>query len=173
MNNYNHVPREVFYQLPVTMPRNGFTLIELLITTGITILLFAAAIPIFSNLQTSTQLNETATQLVQNTRLARQLSIARDQNSSHGIYFDINPNGPDRYILFQGNSFAVRDTAYDRIVSLDSALSLLSSFASGGNELVFSPAFGMPSTYGTMIITHGTNGTRTISLNSIGKVEEE
>lgn len=151
----------------------GFTLIELLITIGITVILLAAALPIFSNLQLSAQVNEASSQLVQNLRFSRSSSVSRVNNSSHGIYFDINPAGQDRYIVFQGSSYSVRNTAYDRVTNLDNSLTLSVALTSGVQEVVFSSAFGMPSATGTMTITHITQGARIISLNEIGKTEIE
>ena len=151
----------------------GFTLIELLITIGITVILFAAALPIFSNLQLSARLNESTIQLIQNIRFTRSLSVSRMNNSSHGIYFTINPAGADSYTVFQGTSYAARNTVYDRITVLDSSLILSLSLASGAQEIVFSSAFGVPTKTGTITLTHTTSGTRTISVNAIGKAEIE
>ncbi len=152
---------------------SGFTLIELLITIGITVILLAAAIPIFSNLQLSARLNESTNQLIQNIRLTRSLSVSRTNSSSHGIYFNVNPVGVDSYTVFQGTSYAARNAAYDRITTLDDSLALSLSLASGAQEIVFSAAFGVPNTTGTFTLTHTTTGTRTVSVNAIGKAEQE
>ncbi|MEK7648943.1 MAG: prepilin-type N-terminal cleavage/methylation domain-containing protein [Patescibacteria group bacterium] len=151
----------------------GFTLIELLVVSGITLLLVAAAFPIYSNLQVSSQLNEGAAQLIQNLRLMRTMSAARLHNIPHGIYFDSNPTGPDRYVVFQGTSYAAREQGYDRVVQLDSAISLAPSLTQGSQEIVFSNTFALPSATGTVILTHSVSGARTLSINGAGKAEYE
>ncbi len=151
----------------------GFTLIELLIVSGITLVLVAAAFPIYSNLQSSSQLNEAAAQFLQNLRLERTMSIARLQNASHGIYFDIDPAGPDGYVVFQGASYASRVQSYDHIVRLDAALSLSPALTQGAQEIVFSRAFGLPSATGTIMLTHSIAGERTMTVNAIGTSEYE
>ena len=63
----------------------GFTIIELLIAIGITVVLVAAASPIYGNLQVSTQLNESSAQITQDLRLAREQSRAGVNGAAHGI----------------------------------------------------------------------------------------
>lgn len=150
----------------------GFTLIEILLVIGLGIMLIAAAIPIYSNLQVSSQLNESSAQCAQTIRLARTRSAARLHNSSHGVFFDINPTGSDRYVLFEGSSYASRNQSYDRIIILDSAIALSASLR-GSAEIVFSPSFGLPSATGTIIMGHSASGDRTISINAAGAVDYE
>ncbi len=153
--------------------QKGFTLIELLLVSAITIVLVAAAFPIAANLLVNSQLNEAATQAVQNLRFARTMSAARLNNSPHGIYFESNPAGPDRYTLFQGASYAARVQSYDRIITLDSALSIVPSLSLGATEIVFSAPFALPSSTGTVSFIHSVSGSRTISINSAGTNEYE
>lgn len=148
--------------------KSGFTLIELLIVMALIVLLAAAAVPIYSNFQTSSQLNESAAQVASTFRLARTLSVARQNNSSYGVYI-----GTDRIILFLGTSYVGRNPAYDRITALDSAISVVPSLSGGATEVVFSRAHGAPSAMGAITITHTTTGSRTISINALGAVDYE
>ncbi len=102
----------------------GFTLVEFLLAMALMIILTAMALPLYSNLQTGAQLNESTAQLMQNFRLARALSVARSNDASYGVYLDINPPGPDRYIVFQGTTFASRTPAFDRVTPLTDTISL-------------------------------------------------
>ncbi len=150
--------------------RTGFTIVELLIVIGIIAVLAAAASPIYGNLQISAQLNENISQIIQTTRIAREYSVARLNNASHGVYFEINAGADDRFILYQGDSYAARDADYDRAVSLDSALSLSAAIA--GNEVNFSKGLGLPNATGTVAVTHDTKGSRIMLVNDFGMAEE-
>lgn len=148
----------------------GFTLIELLIVMALVVLLIGAAVPIYSNFQTSSQLNESAAQVASTLRLARTFSVARQNNSSYGVIIEVNP-GADRVILFLGTSYAGRNPAYDRITTFDSSLSVTPALSGGATEIVFSRAQGTPSATGTITITHTTTGSRALSINALGAVD--
>ncbi|MCH7597463.1 prepilin-type N-terminal cleavage/methylation domain-containing protein [Patescibacteria group bacterium] len=146
----------------------GFTLIELLIVIGITLALVVVAIPIYGNLQVSSQLNDSMDQIVQTLRTARERSIARRNDSMHGVYFEINAPGDDRFILYQGDSFATRDSNYDRALTLSSSIMLSTTLS--GDEVSFSKSFGGPNATGTVILTHDAQGARTVTITRIGSI---
>ena len=150
--------------------RQAFTLIELLIVIGIMLILAAVVAPIYGNLQVSGQLNENTSQIIQTLRIARERSIARLNNASHGVYFQA-----DRYTLHQGTSYVLRESEYDREVILDDALGLSWSLTGTGEEddINFSKGLGVPNKTGTITLTHDVSGTRQIIINSFGMVEEE
>jgi len=148
----------------------AFTLVELLIVIGITIIFAVAAIPIYGNLQVSSQLNDAETEIIQFLRTAQQESMARYNSAAHGVKFQA-----DRYILYQGSTHALRDSDYDRETVLDSSMELSwSLFGTGqSDEVNFSKGLGVPDMTGTITVTHDVQGTRVISINSYGKVEEQ
>jgi prepilin-type N-terminal cleavage/methylation domain-containing protein len=156
------------YILPV---EDGFTIIELLVVISIALIIAVASIPIYSNLQVSAQLNESTSQLIQNARIAQGKAVARVGSASHGVYFEINVGADDRYILYRGSSYAARDTDYDRTTTLDSAFTLSTTLS--GNEVNFSKGFGLPDRTGTIVLTHDFKGIASVSINSVGLVEEE
>jgi len=152
---------------------NGFTLVELLIVIGITLILAAAVAPIYGNLQVSSQLNENSSQIIQSLRLARERSVARTNNSQHGVYFEIDALGDkDKYVLYQGSTYDTRDSNYDREVILDEVLSLSLPGEVSEYEINFSKGLGVPSATGIITLTHDISGTRQIIINSFGMVEE-
>ncbi len=153
------------------VPRKGFTVIELLIVLGIMGVLAAAAAPLYGNMQLSAQLDENISQITQTARIARERSFSRLNNSSHGIYFEINPSGNDKFILYQGDSYATRNAEYDRVFTLDPSLSLSTTIM--GNEINFSKEFGIPNATGTVTIFHSVKGSRTMRINRLGMAEEE
>src|SRR3990167_3639901 len=125
--------------------KTGFSIIELLIVISITILLMAVAIPIYGNFQSASYLNERTAEIVQTVRTARARSAARVNDKPHGVYFDISPSGPDKFILYQGVDYSGRDADYDRTIVLEDSLSLSSTF---GNDINFSRGLGTPSATG-------------------------
>lgn len=144
----------------------GFTLIEFLLVIGITVILAGVASVVYGNLQVSAQLNETSAQMAQNLRLAREQSIAGLNNVAHGIKFDAG-----QYTLFQGASYLSREYSYDRVYPLDSALTITTTLS--GNEIVFSKGVGAPSASGTITLSHSVSGSREVSVNSQGIIEEQ
>jgi len=152
----------------------SFTLIEILIVIGITLILTAAVAPIYGNLQVSSQLNENSCQIIQSLRLARERSVARLNNASHGVYFEIDALGyQDKYVLYQGSNYDSRDSSYDREVILDEVLSLSLPGEVSEYEINFSKGLGVPIATGIITLTHDVNGTRQIIINSLGMVEQE
>ncbi|MFH1292333.1 MAG: hypothetical protein ABIH87_04025 [bacterium] len=145
----------------------GFTLIELLVVVGISIVLAIVATPIYGGLQVRAQLNETSAQLSQTLRTAQQRSLSGYGNSAHGV--KLQSQG---YILFQGDSYALRQSAYDRGIDLAESLSLLLSLTGGVDEVVFSLSSGLPSATGTINLIHSVDGNRQISINDLGMVSE-
>ena len=152
----------------------GFTVIELLIVIAILLVLASAATPFYGNFQVSGQLNENTSQIIQTLRTAREQNLARMNNTQHGVYFEINAGADDRYILYQGTSYALRDTAYDRATTLDNPLSFSVNLVGDGdaNDINFSLGLGSSNKIGTIILTHEVSGTRQISINTKGMVEE-
>ena len=144
----------------------GFTLPELLIVIGIIVILAAAAVPIYGNLQVSSQLNESTSLIIQTLRTAQQNSQARVNNAGHGVWF-----AADSYTLYQGSSYIGRDTDYDRQQAVDSSIIIATTLP--GGEINFSKSLGEPDNTGTITLTHDTGGERVININSLGAIEEE
>ncbi|KKU48578.1 hypothetical protein A3H10_03615 [Candidatus Uhrbacteria bacterium RIFCSPLOWO2_12_FULL_46_10] len=153
--------------------KTGFSIIELLIVVSITLLLMAVAIPIYGNFQSSSYLNERTAEIVQTVRTAQARSLARVNNKPHGVFFDIDPNGPDRFILYQGPAYLGRgaeDTDFDRTVTLEDSLSLLTTLT--GDDINFSRGLGEPSTTGDITLTNALGKSTVITINSLGMVTD-
>ncbi|MEK7625417.1 MAG: prepilin-type N-terminal cleavage/methylation domain-containing protein [Patescibacteria group bacterium] len=156
--------------------RGGFTIIELLVVIGISVILAAAATPLYGSLQISAQLNDNTALIIQSLRTARELSVAGYNFSPHGVYFDNNVGGRSGYTLYQGNSYATRLTGFDKETIFDEALITSSTNLNriGADiDINFSRGTGVPSNTGTLRLIHSVNEGRAISINSIGKIEEE
>jgi len=139
----------------------GFSLVELLIVISIMLIMAAVAVPIYGNMQTSSQLNENSTLIAQTIRIARQNSISRLNNSNYGVKFFTNS-----FVIYQGASYSARVAAYDRTTTLDSALTLVTTLTN--NEINFTLGTGMPNVIGVVTLNHATGGTKTITINSYG-----
>lgn len=142
----------------------GFTLLEMLLVVAFVSLLVAASAPLYSRLQGSTQLHEASRELAHTLHTARTRAVARFNDEAHGVYFEA-----DRYTLYQGASYAARDSAYDRVVVFDSALTLSSSPSI--TTIHFSEGFGVPSATSTLTLTHNVYGTTTVSITALGTVQ--
>ena len=127
----------------------GFTLTELLITIAIMAILSAAAVPIYGNLQVSSQLNESTSLIIQTLRTAKERAQSRVNNDGHGVWF-----AADSYILYQGPSYTDpdRDTEYDRKQEVDSSITIATTLP--GGEINFSKSLGEPDNTGTITLIH-------------------
>ncbi len=158
------------------MNKNGFTLVELLVVVSIFLILIATAVPVYGNLQVRTQLNESVSQAIQAIRIAREQSRAGYNDSQHGVYFEMNVASKDRFILYQGESYATRNSDYDIITELDSSISIVNSsflLTSGDIDINFSKNLALPNNTGSMALVHIVDGSAFITLNSLGMVELE
>ena len=154
----------------------GFTLTELLIVIAIGIILVTASVPIYSNLQVKAQLNESATQVVQTLRTAREYSLSRYQDSAWGVFIDNNLMTDDGYVLYKGDSYETREADYDRETSLDIPLSFINlgfNLTGANIDINFSKGLGKPNNVGSLVINNNVEGSRTIVVNSLGMVEED
>lgn len=145
----------------------GLTLVELLVVLGI-VFLIAVTSPIYGNLQVSGQTKETSFQIVQFLREAREQSVAGQNSARHGVKFE-----EKRYILYQGSSYASRQSEYDREINLNSSLTLSWSLAGGSDEVNFLLGYGTPNSTGTVTVSHSAGGQRDIFVNSFGMIDIE
>jgi hypothetical protein len=145
--------------------KNGLTVIEVLVATGITLALLLTALPFYGGLPSSAQLDALGSGLVQEVRLVREQARAGLGNAAHGIKFF-----EDRYVIFEGSSYAARKTELDRITAFPPDLVLVSTFP--GGELVFAAGSGIPASPGTVTLD-GASRSRVVTVNGAGMAEEQ
>lgn len=144
--------------------RQGFTIVEILIVLAIGIVLLAAAVALTSRFFTSSQLNDIDAQLAQTLRTAAQRSEARYNSTAHGVYI-----ASDQFVLYQGATYATRNTSFDRVTTVASGVVLSTSIA--GDDIQFMVGTGLPVATGTVSIVHDVDGTRTVEIHTSGFIE--
>lgn len=137
----------------------GFTLIEVLIVLGLFGVLFGISLPISLDSYRSYILTSETKNLLSVVRRARSLAIANDHGISHGVSLE-----SDRFILFQGSSFAGRDSAFDENYPRSPSVTI-----TGFDEIVFSQISGLPNVTTTITLKNDLNE-QTISINEYGTI---
>ena len=137
----------------------GLTLVELLIVIGILVLLIITSTPMAINFYKTRTMDVSLNSIVQTLRRAQLKAMSLEGDSSFGVYLT-----SEKWVLFKGNSYLVRDVAYDEVFDLPKNLQL-----SGLSEIVFSKLRGAPSDTGNIILTID-NRTETININEVGRI---
>ena len=140
----------------------AFTFIETLVALTILIGLLVLAAPVLVDFQESSTLIAERDQLVGLLRRARTLALANKNGSNHGVHIT-NTSA----ILFQGSSYAARDSAYDEETSRSSSVVI-----TGATTTVFTSLSGAAtSTAGTTTITLTRNErTQAVTFNNEGGI---
>ncbi len=138
----------------------GFTLAELLVAIALAAGLAAWSIPASLRFYESHMVDETARDMAQILRRAREQAIAQKNDAAFGVQLSISS-----YSLFQGSSYAARIVSEDEVYQLPAGVA-----ASGMSEIVFSKRTGIPAATGAIEIASGSLS-KTITINAEGLVE--
>lgn len=149
----------------VIKPR-GFSLIEILLVVAILAIVLSIGMPITSRFQVDSQLNETAELLTENIRLAVQDSQAGWQDTRFGLKFIEN-----QYVVFQGNDYAGRLVAKDRIVPIMEALRIELNLSPVTDEIRFNRQ-GLSAVSGQIKIIHNDGASKTLFINNMGLISQ-
>lgn len=137
----------------------GFTLLEILLALGILAAIFAAGLPLLTNVYLGFQLNAESDNLIGVLRKAQSLAFANQNQSAYGV--EILEN---QYVVFKGGSYATRDPAFDEKFAKPSGI-----FISGLSEIVFTPLSGVPDRTGNFNLSNGRQ-TLSIQINEEGTI---
>lgn len=140
--------------------REGFTLIEVLLSVAIIGMLVGISLPVYESFSRRNDLDVTAQGVVSLLRRAESYSRAVKTDAVWSVEIQTSSA-----TLFQGASFASRNTAYDETVAIPSSVA-----PSGLTEVQFSKLSAAPNTTGTVTLLSNTNDTRVIAINAEGMV---
>lgn len=158
--DYGGVGRPWFSAKADRNHETGTSLIEILIVIGIFGLIISLGLVTSFNSYRRSNLRAERDILVSVLAKARNQSISNVNESPHGISVQ-----PGNYVIFQGSSYATRDTSVDEDVPYVSSLTV-----SGTNEIVFVQLTGEVTTPGTITISFQSNPAD-ISVNSEGRID--
>ncbi|MBI4067697.1 prepilin-type N-terminal cleavage/methylation domain-containing protein [Candidatus Gottesmanbacteria bacterium] len=146
---------------PARSSNRGVTLIELFLVVTLVSILSLVSTAFYSRFLGANAVDVVRDDIVGSLRKAQIYSMMGKQNSVWGVYYN---SGTSLLTLFMGNSYALRDAAFDEEFNLNPNVSL-----SGLSEITFSRITGLPSSQPTINITYG-NKSRTVTMNSQGIV---
>lgn len=138
----------------------SFTIIEILIVLAILAIVILIGTPITLDFYLSFIFHSSIDDLVSLTRKAQSLSITNFNQASSGIYIT-----PDKFIVFQGASYASRNQQFDEEYSKPPKITI-----SGTNEIIFSPISGRPNANATITLS-SYNRSANIYINKEGSIE--
>ncbi len=139
--------------------QSGFTLLEVLLALGLIVAIAGFSTPLILQTQRQNDMDVAVSSVVQSLRRAQALSQAGRADGPWGVRV---VNG--EVDVFQGTSYAARDTDYDEIINFSTAIT-----ASGTSEINFAELTGFPASTGTITLST-TNQTENISVNAKGMV---
>ena len=146
------------------MASRGFTVIELLLVVAIFFVIAGFAPAFYGRFFLQDAVAEAADRVAGSLRNAQGYSLAGKGSLPWGVALNGNV-----VVLFQGNSFATRNTALDRQVALPSSVSI-----SGLNETVFARVSGVPTAPLAVSLTASSGGiSRRVTMNALGVVSRE
>ncbi|MBU1032419.1 MAG: hypothetical protein ABII13_03730 [Patescibacteria group bacterium] len=142
----------------------GFTLVELLLVIAGGAIIAGLMIPVAVSFYNNQQVDDMANSLKVTLRRARTFAVAQRNDSRYGVRIE-----PGSFVLFQGASYAARNTSTQEIFTIPSNLNVTSS----RNEFVFSKLYGTSTASSNIVITGLGSRSVTLSVATSGKVELE
>ena len=150
------------------MKLSGFTYIEVLLSVALVLVISMTASPFYGNFLLGQEADTTSAELKSSFALARLYSMLGKGDGQWGVAF-VN----HRIILFQGSSYATRESAFDEVYKVHDLVSV-----SGFDEMVFSQRTGTPNIEPTITISlYGNSDTpvthqHVLLVNATGVVDE-
>lgn len=142
------------------MEKEGFTLIEIGIVFAIFALIAGLGLPLGIDAYRNYLLTSETRNIISILRRAENLAFSNSYNSAYGISFQ-----PDRFVIFQGESYATRNSIFD-----ENYLKTTGITASSTPEIIFSPLSGLPNSSTTIILSNGIRS-QAVSINSQGVID--
>ncbi|GEM_PF-4975818 len=148
---------------------DGFTLFEVILVLAIVAFLAASSVPFYGALQKFSVIDSGKTGLEHEIRLSQKKSLFGKNNLGYGIYLEAN-----RYVSYQGNSYATREPVYDHEVFFDSIHLGFNGFAltGVGVDIHFALSTGLPNNTGIIIFYRFSQKESILAINSFGVLGE-
>lgn len=149
----------------------GFTLVEIVLTVAIGLLMSFMVLAVYGNMHSDALVFDTAKQVVQTLRLAKEENFSGLYGSQHGVYFVLSPTSSDSAIIYSGSSFASRNDIYDRTINFSSGVNITArDFIFFGNnvDINFSGINSTSSNSGVFLINQTGVDTIVVSVSSSG-----
>lgn len=157
--------KRVFYK------EKGITLIELLIVLGIFFIFAAISVQVFRNFQENLNPAQDAKKIFSVLQLAKSKTLASEQQSQYGVYFDTSTN-PHQYLFFKGESYSLRDPLFDKPFSVSDKVEIYQIDLGGGSEIVFNRFIGAVNQQGSISLRLKADNlkTQSIYINNLGQI---
>lgn len=136
----------------------GFTLIEILLTVTLLTVLVGVSLPLYRNFVLRTDLTVARDSIFASVSAARQRSQYNIADGGWGVYVTAGS-----IVLFQGDSYASRDTEYDDVIAIADSVNI-----SDDNEFVFDQLTGEVDQTGSITLTSLSDRSVTIFINDQG-----
>jgi len=138
--------------------RSGLSLIELLLVIAIVAILGAITIPFTSSWISKSAVADKTNEVVSFLRSAQSGSISGKAGGPWGVKTEAT-----KAILFQGSTYAGRNTTYDQVITFPSVITATNA------EVVFDTLSGNPANAVTITVS-STRKTKTISVSATGTI---
>ena len=133
---------------------------EMLLSVGILAMLAALSLPVYQSFYNRNELDITAQNLAGALRRAQTYARAGHNDNQWGVEIQ-----PTAITVFQGGTFAGRDTSYDEVSAISAGTTV-----GGLSEVLFAKLSGTPVSTGSVTLTSANNETRTVTINAQGMV---
>jgi prepilin-type N-terminal cleavage/methylation domain-containing protein len=143
----------------------GFTLMEMLIVIGLVGVLASVALFMDVNSYRGDAFRGEVNALGLALQTSRADALNNINQSKHGVA--IHPGGYDGYVIFQGNSYATRNLAFDESIKANYSV----TFGATPTEIIFDQLSGDANYDGDVTMTDSQrNMTAVITINHEGKI---
>lgn len=140
----------------------GLTTIELILSVGIIAILFALSAPVFRSFLLKNDLEVSYNVLNQDLYRAQSLARNGERDSNWGVRIQ-----PGSLVIFMGNSYATRNSAFDEVYSIPSNMAV-----TGTNEYVYQKFSGLPIATGSTTLDYA-GDSHTSTINTKGMIEQQ
>jgi len=151
----------------------GFTLLEILIVIAVLAVIGALSANYLTSYQKDLNLNKESNQIVNYLEQARNKSLAKEDNRAWGIHFENPASGSDFFELYSTSTNYSGGTISEKIY-LSSGVAFSDPATGNSTDVQFSKLLAnVASTTSVTIVSQTTNNSKTITVNTEGRVSSD